>query len=57
VTFSYSGDAKDNLYEHLDLGVDMDSRTALVGPNGMRPSPDAESEKTVADAGSDGRIC
>jgi ATP-binding cassette subfamily F protein 2 len=38
VTFSYSGDAKDNLYEHLDLGVDMDSRTALVGPNGVGKS-------------------
>lgn len=38
VTFSYSGDAKDNLYKHLDLGVDMDSRTALVGPNGVGKS-------------------
>ncbi|OBT41619.1 ATP-binding cassette, sub-family F, member 2 [Pseudogymnoascus sp. WSF 3629] len=38
VTFSYSGNAKDNLYEHLDLGTDMDSRTALVGPNGVGKS-------------------
>src|SRR3978361_1597694 len=38
VTFSYSGDAKDDLYKHLDLGVDMDSRTALVGPNGVGKS-------------------
>ncbi|KAI2004563.1 ABC transporter ATP-binding protein arb1 [Ophidiomyces ophidiicola] len=38
VTFSYSGEAKDNLYEHLDFGVDMDSRTALVGPNGVGKS-------------------
>ncbi|KAI9700277.1 MAG: ABC transporter ATP-binding protein arb1 [Candelina mexicana] len=38
VTFSYSGNKKDNLYEHLDLGVDMDSRTALVGPNGVGKS-------------------
>ncbi|ESZ93283.1 ATP-binding cassette sub-family F member 2 [Sclerotinia borealis F-4128] len=38
VTFSYSGDAKDDLYQHLDLGVDMDSRTALVGPNGVGKS-------------------
>ncbi|PWW78054.1 hypothetical protein C7212DRAFT_293693 [Tuber magnatum] len=38
VTFSYSGNAKDNLYENLDLGVDMDSRVALVGPNGVGKS-------------------
>jgi len=38
VTFSYSGIAKDNLYENLDLGVDMDSRVALVGPNGVGKS-------------------
>ncbi|QKX61019.1 uncharacterized protein TRUGW13939_08165 [Talaromyces rugulosus] len=38
VTFSYSGNANDTLYENLDLGVDMDSRTALVGPNGVGKS-------------------
>jgi ATP-binding cassette, subfamily F, member 2 len=38
VTFSYSGKKEDNLYENLDLGVDMDSRTALVGPNGVGKS-------------------
>jgi ATP-binding cassette, subfamily F, member 2 len=38
VTFSYSGKSKDNLYENLDFGVDMDSRTALVGPNGVGKS-------------------
>ncbi|TVY80278.1 ABC transporter ATP-binding protein [Lachnellula suecica] len=38
VTFSYSGDSKDDLYRHLDLGMDMDSRTALVGPNGVGKS-------------------
>ena len=38
VTFSYSGNKKDNLYEHVDFGVDMDSRTALVGPNGVGKS-------------------
>lgn len=38
VTFSYSGNTEDNLYEHLDFGVDMDSRTALVGPNGVGKS-------------------
>lgn len=38
VSFSYSGAAKDYLYENLDLGVDMDSRIALVGPNGVGKS-------------------
>ncbi|KAK7203596.1 ATP-binding cassette protein [Myxozyma melibiosi] len=38
VTFSYSGNSEDNLYEHLDFGVDMDSRIALVGPNGVGKS-------------------
>jgi ATP-binding cassette subfamily F protein 2 len=38
VTFSYSGKPSDNLYENLDLGVDMDSRIALVGPNGVGKS-------------------
>jgi len=38
VTFSYSGRKQDNLYENLDFGVDMDSRTALVGPNGVGKS-------------------
>jgi len=38
VTFSYSGKKEDNLYENLDFGVDMDSRTALVGPNGVGKS-------------------
>ena len=38
VTFSYSGNKEDTLYENLDFGVDMDSRTALVGPNGVGKS-------------------
>ncbi|KAI7157079.1 ABC transporter ATP-binding protein [Hortaea werneckii] len=38
VTFSYSEKKEDNLYENLDFGVDMDSRTALVGPNGVGKS-------------------
>lgn len=38
VTFSYSGNKEDNLYEHLNFGVDMDSRIALVGPNGVGKS-------------------
>jgi len=38
VTFSYSGKPEDNLYEGLEFGVDMDSRIALVGPNGIGKS-------------------
>lgn len=38
VTFSYSGKPEDDLYRNLDLGFDMDSRTALVGPNGVGKS-------------------
>jgi len=38
VSFSYSGDRCDHLYENLELGVDLDSRIALVGPNGAGKS-------------------
>jgi len=38
MSFSYSGKEEDNLYEHLDIGIDMDSRVALVGPNGIGKS-------------------
>jgi len=38
VAFSYSGKKDDLLYSKLDLGVDMDSRIALVGPNGVGKS-------------------
>jgi len=38
VSFSYSGNTKDALYSKLDLGVDLDSRIALVGPNGAGKS-------------------
>ncbi|EPE10513.1 atp-binding cassette sub-family f member 2 [Ophiostoma piceae UAMH 11346] len=38
VTFSYSGNPADDLYRNIDLGFDMDSRTALVGPNGVGKS-------------------
>ncbi|GFH14362.1 uncharacterized protein HaLaN_10402, partial [Haematococcus lacustris] len=38
VDFSYSGDTKNLLYKNLNLGVDCDSRIALVGPNGAGKS-------------------
>lgn len=38
ITFSYSGKNEDLLYKNLDFGVDMDSRCALVGPNGVGKS-------------------
>merc|ERR1712232_1387814 len=38
VSFSYSGQKVDHLYEKLNLGVDLDSRIALVGPNGAGKS-------------------
>jgi len=38
VSFSYSGKTEDHLYENLELGVDLDSRVALVGPNGAGKS-------------------
>jgi ATP-binding cassette subfamily F protein 2 len=38
LSFSYSGKKEDHLYENLNLGVDLDSRIALVGPNGAGKS-------------------
>jgi len=38
VAFSYSGLEEDYLYRDVDLGLDMDSRVALVGPNGAGKS-------------------
>ncbi|KAG0371557.1 hypothetical protein BGX24_001503, partial [Mortierella sp. AD032] len=38
VAFAYSGDMKDALYKGVNLGIDMDSRVALVGPNGAGKS-------------------
>ena len=38
VSFSYSGKKEDFLYEGLNLGIDCDSRIALVGPNGAGKS-------------------
>lgn len=34
VSFSYDGILANSLYRHLELGVDTESRVALVGPNG-----------------------
>jgi len=38
VHFGYSPDPKDELYSDLDFGIDLDSRIALVGPNGVGKS-------------------
>lgn len=38
VGFAYSGQKKDMLYSNLNLGVDLESRIALVGPNGAGKS-------------------
>jgi ATP-binding cassette subfamily F protein 2 len=38
VTFSYSGKKEDILYKDLELGIDTESRVALVGPNGAGKS-------------------
>lgn len=38
ISFSYDGTPENRLYEHLNFGVDMDSRIALVGPNGVGKS-------------------
>ncbi|KAK9762963.1 ABC transporter ATP-binding protein arb1 [Basidiobolus ranarum] len=38
VWFSYDGTEKNCLYKDLELGIDMDSRVALVGPNGAGKS-------------------
>ncbi|SCU86534.1 LAMI_0D02520g1_1 [Lachancea mirantina] len=38
ISFAYDGNPEHNLYEDLSFGVDMDSRIALVGPNGVGKS-------------------
>merc|ERR1712176_938315 len=38
VGFSYAGDKNNLLYKGLEFGVDLDSRIALVGPNGTGKS-------------------
>lgn len=38
VSFSYSGKPENYLYRNLEFGVHMDSRIALVGPNGVGKS-------------------
>ncbi|EDO19169.1 hypothetical protein Kpol_1050p26 [Vanderwaltozyma polyspora DSM 70294] len=38
ISFAYDGNKENNLYQNLNFGVDMDSRIALVGPNGVGKS-------------------
>lgn len=38
ISFAYDGSVENRLYENLSFGVDMDSRIALVGPNGVGKS-------------------
>lgn len=38
ISFAYDGNPEHNLYDNLSFGVDMDSRVALVGPNGVGKS-------------------
>ncbi|KAK4056266.1 ABC transporter ATP-binding protein arb1 [Microbotryomycetes sp. JL221] len=38
VAFAYSGQMKDALYKDLSVGIDMDSRIAIVGQNGTGKS-------------------
>ncbi|OUS47973.1 P-loop containing nucleoside triphosphate hydrolase protein [Ostreococcus tauri] len=38
VSFAYNGKPENFLYENLELGVDCDTRVALVGPNGAGKS-------------------
>lgn len=38
VSFSYSGKPENFLYRNLEFGIHMDSRIALVGPNGVGKS-------------------
>ncbi|ODV85144.1 hypothetical protein CANARDRAFT_28443 [[Candida] arabinofermentans NRRL YB-2248] len=38
ISFAYDGKPENNLYEDLSFGIDMDSRVALVGPNGVGKS-------------------
>ncbi|KAI8332757.1 P-loop containing nucleoside triphosphate hydrolase protein [Blakeslea trispora] len=38
VSFAYDGNMDHCLYRNLELGIDMDSRVALVGPNGAGKS-------------------
>ena len=38
LSFAYSGRVSDYLYDQIDLSVDMDTRVAVVGPNGVGKS-------------------
>jgi ATP-binding cassette subfamily F protein 2 len=35
ISFKYKND-QDYIYKNLDFGVDLDTRVALVGPNGIK---------------------
>ena len=39
VSFSYDGKKENYLYTKLELSVDLDSRIALIGPNGVSLLP------------------
>jgi len=38
LSFSYSGKSSEYLYKDVDLSIDMDTRVAIVGPNGVGKS-------------------
>ena len=47
VSFSYDGKKENYLYTKLELSVDLDSRIALIGPNGVSPFPHLAPAPTV----------
>ena len=38
ISFAYSGRREDYLYDEVELSIDMDTRVAIVGPNGVGKS-------------------
>ena len=54
VCFSYSGKPEEYLYRGLSLGVDCDSRVALVGPNGCGKSSTLTLTRTLTLVGPNG---